>query len=55
MARFAAGTWFADSSHFRRPTRRDVLYAGWLGGLGLTLGNLLRLEATAAEPGAAKI
>src|SRR5262245_26646665 len=55
MARFTAGTWFADPSHFHRPTRREVLYAGWLGGLGLTLGNLMRLEATAAEPAGKKI
>ena len=43
------GTWLADPAHFRLPRRRDVLYAGWLGGLGLTVGNLLRLQARAAE------
>jgi uncharacterized protein (DUF1501 family) len=45
------GTWFADPAHFRSPTRRDFLYAGWLGGLGLTVGDLLRLRAQAAEKG----
>jgi len=55
MASHNAGTWYADTSHFRRPARRDFLYAGWLGGLGLTLGNLLRLEASAAEPTGKKI
>jgi uncharacterized protein (DUF1501 family) len=48
------GTWAADPAHFRRPTRRDVIAAGWLGGLGLTLGQFLSLEARAAEPGAKK-
>ena len=43
------GTWYADPSHFQAPNRRDFLYAGWLGGLGLTVGNLLRLQARAAE------
>jgi hypothetical protein len=46
------GTWCADPSHFSRPTRRDFLYAGWLGGLGLSLGSFLKLEAAAraADP-----
>jgi uncharacterized protein (DUF1501 family) len=39
------GTWHADLWHFRRPCRRDFLRAGWLGGLGLSLGNLFRLQA----------
>src|SRR5262245_5801561 len=43
------GTWYSDPSHFRCLSRREILYAGWLGGLGLTLGNLLRLEARAQE------
>jgi len=51
----APGTWTADPSHFRRPNRRDFVAAGFLGGLGLTLGQMLTLEATqAAEPGAKK-
>ncbi len=48
------GTWLADPSHFRRRTRRDFLYAGWLGGLGLSLGNLFQLQARAASEGAPK-
>ena len=40
------GTWHADPSHFR-PTRRDILRVGWIGGLGLSLGTFLRLEAGA--------
>ena len=35
---------------FQRPTRRDVLRVGWLGGLGLSLGNLLKAEAAAKVP-----
>jgi hypothetical protein len=49
MSRPHPGTWYADPAHFRAPRRRDFLYAGWLGGLGLTVGHLLRLEARAAE------
>jgi hypothetical protein len=55
MTMHGAGTWYSDPSHFRRPSRRDFLHAGWLGGLGLTLGNLFRLEAKAAESGGSKI
>src|SRR5262245_2044212 len=55
MTMHSAGTWYSDRSHFCRPSRREILYAGWLGGLGLTLGNLLRLEAKAAEPAGSKI
>jgi Protein of unknown function (DUF1501) len=45
------GTWEADPSHFRK-SRRDVLRVGWLGGLGLSLGAFLKLEAAAkAEDG----
>src|SRR5262245_6782787 len=42
------GTWTADPAHFARPTRRDLIRVGWLGGLGLTLGDVLKLEA--AQP-----
>jgi hypothetical protein len=48
MSRPQPGTWNADPAHFTRPTRRDFLYAGWLGGLGLTLGAFLKLEAARA-------
>lgn len=48
------GTWLADPSH-ARPTRREIIRAGWLGGLGLSLSGLLRMEAAAraADPGRA--
>lgn len=43
-----AGTWLADASHFR-PKRRDFLHVGWLAGVGLTLGDYLKLAAHAAD------
>lgn len=52
MSQPVPGTWHADPAHFNRPTRRDVLRVGWLGGLGLSLGNLLRAEAAAEKRGA---
>ena len=55
MAKNEAGTWFADPSHFRRPRRRELLYAGWLGGLGLSLGQLLKMQAQGSEPPASGI
>ena len=47
------GSWRADPAHFRPPSRRDILRAGWLGGLGLSLGAFLKLEAAAraSDPG----
>ena len=45
MNRPQPGTWSADPSHFARPARRDVLRVGWLGGLGLSLGSFLKLQA----------
>ena len=52
MSKLQPGTWAADPAHFRRPNRRDILRVGWLGGLGLTLGDFFKLEAAAkaAEP-----
>lgn len=43
------GTYYGDASHFNRPRRRDFLYAGWLGGLGLTLGDWFKATASASE------
>ncbi len=51
------GTWFSDPAHFRRPSRRDFLYVGMIGGLGLTLGDYFNMQnaakaatAASAEP-----
>ncbi len=38
-------TWFDDPAHFRKPSRREFLYAGLVGGLGLTLGDFFKLRA----------
>ncbi|MCX5662444.1 MAG: DUF1501 domain-containing protein [Planctomycetota bacterium] len=38
-------SYFSDPAHFRKPTRREFLYVGFLGGLSLTLGDVLRAEA----------
>jgi Protein of unknown function (DUF1501) len=38
-------TWFEDPAHFRRTSRREFLFAGLVGGLGLTLGNYFKLRA----------
>lgn len=40
-------TWCNSSDHLWRPGRREFLHVGVLGSLGLTLGNLLQLEALA--------
>lgn len=48
------GTWNSDPAHFRRPSRRDALYVGMIGGLGLTLGNFFGAQkAIAAAANAA--
>ena len=49
------GTWYSDPAHFRRPSRRDALYVGMIGALGLTLGDFFKLQsaARAANPAAA--
>lgn len=36
---------------FSGRSRRDFLYVGWLGGVGLTLGQMLSLEAMAKASG----
>ena len=46
-------TWCNSADHIWRPNRREFLHVGVIGTLGLTLGNLLKLEALAAPAGAA--
>jgi hypothetical protein len=46
-------TWNEDPAHFKKVNRRDFLYAGLIGGLGLSMGDIFRLqaeEAAAAAP-----
>jgi len=45
MQRKITGTWHDDPAHFRRVSRRDFLFVGLAGGLGLTLADLFRLQA----------
>ncbi len=50
MAQHPDGTWCSDPAHFRKPSRRDILYVGMIGGLGLSLGDYFGLQqARAAE------
>lgn len=48
MNRTIRGTWLDDPAHFR-PRRRDFLYVGVIGGLGLSLGEFFRLQARADQ------
>ncbi len=41
-------SWCNSPDHIWRPSRREFLYVGVVGSLGLSLGNLLRLEAAPA-------
>ncbi len=43
------GRWQDDPWHFRKTTRRNFMYVGMVGGLGLSLGDMLRTEANAAQ------
>ena len=53
-------SWCNSPDHIWRPSRREFLYVGLVGTLGLSLGNLFRLQAaassgkTAAKEGVAK-
>ena len=48
MSKSNRPNWCNSADHVWRPNRRDFLFVGMVGGLGLSLGNLLRLEAKAA-------
>jgi hypothetical protein len=48
MSDFKPVTWHDDPSHFRRVSRREFLYVGLIGGLGLTLPEFFRLQAQEA-------
>src|SRR4029079_6302739 len=51
MPAIQPGTWFADPAHFKKPSRRSFLHVGFLGALGLSLDQFLRLQATARADG----
>jgi hypothetical protein len=42
-------TWHDDPSHFRKVNRREFLYAGLVGGLGLSMGDFFRLQAAETD------
>src|SRR5262245_15317700 len=44
------GTFASDPAHFRRPTRREILRVGFVGSVGLALGDLFNLRALANPP-----
>ena len=43
------GTWLDDPAHFRRPSRRWFMQVGALGGIGLTLDSLFRVQTARAD------
>ena len=46
-------TWCNSADHVWRPNRREFLHVGVVGCLGLSLGNLFKLQAAAEKTGAA--
>jgi len=48
MSEIKPVTWNDDPSHFRKTSRREFLFAGLVGGLGLTLGDYFKLRAEEA-------
>jgi hypothetical protein len=48
MSEIKPVTWYDDPAHFRKTSRREFLYAGLVGGLGLTLGDFFKLRAEEA-------
>jgi hypothetical protein len=44
-------TWCNSPDHLWRPSRREFLFTGVIGTLGLTMGNLFKLQAAAAASG----
>ena len=46
-------TWKDDPAHFRKVSRREFLYAGLAGGIGLTMGDLFKLRANETDQYAA--
>jgi hypothetical protein len=48
MSEIKPVTWFDDPSHFRKTSRREFLFVGLVGGIGLSLGNYFKLRAEEA-------
>jgi hypothetical protein len=47
MSKSFNGGWCNSPDHIWRPNRREFLFVGFVGGLGLTLGDALRMKASA--------
>ncbi len=43
-------SWCGGADHMWRPNRREFLFVGLVGSLGLTLGNVLKLQAQSPSP-----
>jgi hypothetical protein len=46
-------SWCSSPDHLWRPSRREFLFTGVIGTMGLTMGNLFKLQAAAAASGTA--
>src|SRR6266404_1672872 len=53
MSKTFIPSWCNSRDHVWRPDRREFLYVGLVGSLGLSLGNLFKLQAAAETPSAA--
>src|SRR6266478_5973285 len=51
MSKVYKCSWCNSSDHVWRPDRREFLYVGLVGSLGLSLGNLFKLQAAPTEGG----
>ena len=47
-------TWYDDPAHFRKASRREFLFTGLVGALGLTLGDMMKLRALETDTYEAK-
>jgi hypothetical protein len=45
MSEIKPVTWYEDPAHFRKTSRREFLYVGLVGGLGLSLGSYFKAQA----------
>jgi hypothetical protein len=51
MSEIKPVTWYDDPAHFRKASRREFLYVGLVGGLGLSLGNFFKAQAAQQAAG----
>src|SRR5678816_4155314 len=53
MSKSFVPTWCNSADHVWRPSRREFLFTGVVGTLGLTMGDLFRLQAATKSSGPA--